>query len=606
MAKYNTVKLQVKKGKLTGLDQKYIVEKNGLKYGNVIYIYHSSKTGKVYIGQTKHFIQRNAQHYNGEEKKFLDAKFDKVLIVFSEYFDSALDDVERTLITYFNEDYTNSSRSSSNSKVLYDEEVINRNGGNSSPEYRDREKVQTEVVLPLWEKDLVSLNWVHTDKLKVLRTKALVKYSPIKNLTKQQAKLINEIIDNPKKSFVINGDAGTGKTVLLTNLVAKLITEKTGDGKQKSNSVAVVVQPNWVKTAQEIFNIYGMTDKLWIGTSTQLINKFNNLEFKAQFDVIVVDEAHKLSRRYNKQQPSFNSVYKNEKFSDCKSHLEIIKELGKRIILMYDVLQAIRPANITRDQFKSLTKNFSQKYLKTQFRIRITNKKYNSEDYINGIKWLLYKDTDLLKWTNFDENFNRDVFRDKSPDAYFGYYTDQPLHNLFDWIETDRNYNHGDINRVLSGLVVEWKQSNNGKDPKKTNNGKDPKKTRFEEDDLKKRWNSRQENWINSTDADAEDQIGSVFAVQGIDLNKVGVLIGNDLKIDGKGKLYADPDCFYNVNGTYTTEEMKKKDNQKEFTLFVLNIYYVLLTRGIDGIRIGFWHNDQFEKYMQKTLEITD
>lgn len=164
--------------------------------------------------------------------------------------------------------------------MLYDQEVINKNGGNYSPEYRDREKVQTEVVLPLWENDLVSLGWVHTDKLTILRTRALVKYSPIKNLTKQQVQLLNEVIDNPDESFVINGDAGTGKTVLLTNLVAKLITEKTGDGKRKSISVAVVVQPNWVKTAQEIFKIYGMTDKLWIGTSTQLINKFNNLEFK--------------------------------------------------------------------------------------------------------------------------------------------------------------------------------------------------------------------------------------------------------------------------------------------------------------------------------------
>ena len=148
------------------------------------------------------------------------------------------------------------------------------------------------------------------------------------------------------------------------------------------------------------------------------------------------------------------------------------------------------------------------------------------------------------------------------------------------------------MNRVLSGLVEDWKQSD----------GKDPSITHFHEGDMDRRWNSKQENWINSTDADAEDQIGSVFAVQGIDLNKVGVLIGNDLKIDGKGKLYADPDCFYNVNGMYTTEEMQKVDNQKEFTLFVLNIYYVLLTRGIDGIRVGFWHNKEFKKYFKETL----
>ena len=44
--------------------------------------------------------------------------------------------------------------------------------------------------------------------------------------------------------------------------------------------------------------------------------------------------------------------------------------------------------------------------------------------------------------------------------------------------------------------------------------------------------------------------------------------------------------------------------NQFEFTLFVLNIYYVLLTRGIDGIRVGFWDNDDFKQYMIDTLEI--
>ena len=51
---------------------------------------------------------------------------------------------------------------------------------------------------------------------------------------------------------------------------------------------------------------------------------------------------------------------------------------------------------------------------------------------------------------------------------------------------------------------------------------------------------------------------------------------------------------------------MKKEENKLEFTLFVLNIYYVLLTRGIDGIRVGFWKNDAFRKYMEETLEIKE
>lgn len=37
---------------------------------------------------------------------------------------------------------------------------------------------------------------------------------------------------------------------------------------------------------------------------------------------------------------------------------------------------------------------------------------------------------------------------------------------------------------------------------------------------------------------------------------------------------------------------MQDPTNQFEFTLYILNKYYVLLTRGIDGIRLGFWDGD--------------
>ena len=81
-------------------------------------------------------------------------------------------------------------------------------------------------------------------------------------------------------------------------------------------------------------------------------------------------------------------------------------------------------------------------------------------------------------------------------------------------------------------------------------------------------------------------------------------MIGSDLQVDRNGRLVGNPDNFYNTNGTFKAEEMDIIENKFEFTLFVLNIYYVLLTRGIDGIRLGFWHNDAFREYMEKTLEI--
>ena len=135
--------------------------------------------------------------------------------------------------------------------------------------------------------------------------------------------------------------------------------------------------------------------------------------------------------------------------------------------------------------------------------------------------------------------------------------------------------------------------------------GKDQSITHFHEDGLHRRWNSTQENWINIGDEDAEDQIGSVFAVQGIDLNKVGVMIGPDIRVNEDGVLEAVPDNHNNTNNKFSNEEMQDPANQFEFTLYILNQYYVLLTRGIDGIRLGFWNGDNtFRKYMEETLEI--
>ncbi len=586
MAKYSVVHLDINGKDLMGVDNLRDVEKNALSTRNAIYIYRGTKTQKIYIGQTGNFMARHKQHYDGKEERFNTAGFDKVIVLFSQYFNrSALDDVENQLITYFKTDNSKSRKAS----VEYDE-ITNLTEGNNVNDYADRENVASEVILPFWENILYRECWVKTT-LDKLRTKALVKYSPIKLLTPEQNNLINEITNNPTTSFVINGDAGTGKTVLLTHLVANMLKERP------QARIGVVVQPNWKKTGEEIFKIYGMnSSRLDVLTSLTLINRGD------KYDVIIVDESHKLSRKHTKQYYTFNEVYNIPGNEDCESHLEIIKKLGTQVILMYDVLQAIRPANVTRKMFKDLTKDFEKRFLKTQFRIRAPKgKSYTSDDYVNGIKYLLYKDTGLLssELTNYNPLFNRDVFRDNNLDAYFGYVTGKPMRQLFDWIEDDRNFNPEHINRVLSGMfccetVDKWVSAD----------GKDSSIKHFHEDGFDRRWNSTQENWVNIKDDDAEDQIGSVFAVQGIDLNKVGVMIGPDIKVNNEGKLEAIPENHNNTNNKFTVKEMEIPDNQYEFTLYILNQYYVLLTRGIDSIRIGFWENDAFRKYMEEVLEI--
>ena len=340
MAKYSYIELELRSKELYGFDQLSYDQQKALKYKNCIYIYQGTKSGKIYIGQTKHFIERHKQHFNGAEEKFNRARFNRVIILFSVYLDNgtALDDVESQFITYFNADRTDSSVQ----YVSYDDEIINRTAGNSVTEYRDREKVASEVILPFWEKILYPNGWVMTASLDELRTRALVKYSPIKSLTQEQTELIKEIIEQPTKNYVINGDAGTGKTVLLTHLVASILQAK------KDIRIGVVVQPNWEKTGKEIFRIFGMNhDNLKVTTSTKLITDDKD------YDIIIVDESHKLSRRGSKQMAAFNAVYNiKPEYSNCHSHLEILQKLSSQLILMYDVLQAIRPANISKKRLR--------------------------------------------------------------------------------------------------------------------------------------------------------------------------------------------------------------------------------------------------------------
>ena len=170
MAKYSIIELNIRNGNLLGLDDLSNDKKKALERNNAIYIYRGTSSIKVYIGQTIHFIDRHKQHYNGTEETFNTAGFDKVLVIFSVYFNrSALDDVESQFITYFTAD------NSKEGVVSFDnDEVINRTGANSANEYIEKENVASNVILPVWEKELYQRGWVSTPTLDELRAKELV------------------------------------------------------------------------------------------------------------------------------------------------------------------------------------------------------------------------------------------------------------------------------------------------------------------------------------------------------------------------------------------------------------------------------------------------
>ena len=138
-------------------------------------------------------------------------QFEKAAILFGQYVDgNSQNDLEALLITYLTADQENLPRKEK--RVCR-----NRTQGNRFVDYPYREDVLTQVLTPFWEQELYKAGLVHQKSLDGLRNSILFKYSPFTELSEEESALIQEIEECPR-SGLIEGTAGTGKTVVLTNL----------------------------------------------------------------------------------------------------------------------------------------------------------------------------------------------------------------------------------------------------------------------------------------------------------------------------------------------------------------------------------------------------
>ncbi|MHA8110834.1 DNA/RNA helicase domain-containing protein [Lactobacillaceae bacterium Melli_B4] len=537
-----------------------------IKDGNIIYVYHGKKN--MYIGQTKNFEYRHKQHVRESNKRYVNGSYMEVMINFGRLINQgSLDDIEKQLITYVTADYEG-SRSMN---------IDNSTSGNLSPSYGLSDEVYFEIIKPLWEK-LYHKKYVKHENLSEIQKSILFKYSPFSSLPSDKVNIINEIA-NKNGNYLIRGLAGTGKTVVLTNLAA-LIHEK-----HKNASIGIVVKSNWRKNGQKIFKAYGVKN-IHVLSAYQLISQ------KQHFDYILVDESHRLRRYYSKGDHNTQDIFKKAsgEYDENTNELKLLGELTDNLTLLYDPTQTIRPNDIPKNDFEKYvyTHNFQTFTLEKEYRINADeHSNFTSEDFINGIQSFLQID---------NQPFNKGLFQEykNEPEPQFNSYFGvvDSISELFDYLDYKEAYHPGTQNRVMGGYTREWESHK----PK----NKKIKEYVFDwiedaENNKQWQWNSTSENWINKKNSRKE--IGSIHAVQGIDLNYTGVIISKDITVTDDGKIVAIKENYMDRNGKY-----KKEDFDEEgFNNFIKNIYYVLLTRAIDGIRVYFEDEklrDYFMKYM--------
>lgn len=552
MSYYRTIKLKLCEGKilndLTKIDDDILIN------NPVTYIYFNLRSKIIYIGETSSFKNRHKEHLAEKKPKINYQLFTDCLVIYSKLFHkSAILYLESLLLNYM-------IAEADKTKFVF----ANGNNGQTKINYENKEEILTNVFYELWTHELSDFGLVNNQNLNELRESLLFKYSPFKQLSLEQKEIIGEIERNLFAKFLVEAPAGSGKSVLFTSLAFSL-ADKYPDLK-----IGVVTTGNLIRQFNLIFKSINLSSRLTVKTGSQLITDAKKKH--ENFDIIIVDEAHKLKKYYKKGHPNARRHLNKD-----DEEITLLEEITKGLVLLYDPYQGIKPQNISPSEVRRLTNNYQKLSMSQQFRIGGKGS-FSGEDYLKGILYGLQ--------LSEERDFNQEVFKDE----YFGIVNS--FKEVIDYVDVRSHAYPETTNRVIAGYCREWISSTS----KKFNKGKTLEELPYdwEIDGIKRRWNSTYEDWVKKPNSERE--IGSIHAIQGYDLNYSGVIIGNDITVK-HGKIVAVPENYKDIGGT----PLKKEFSLSELTEYILNIYYVLLSRGIDGCRVYF-EDKKVEKLFRERL----
>lgn len=475
----------------------------------VVYIQENGK--EMYIGQTTDVYSRSKQHYDNPAR----ARLNKIHILTDEEFNmSSAFDFESLLIQYV----------SAEDKY----KLQNKNGGLINHNYYDKEKytAKLETVWPrLQEMGLVK------QEITDIKNSEFFKYSPYKALTEDQLLVARKVEKSIKKgdktAHIINGGPGTGKSILALYLLKHMKEEE----ETKHLKIALVIPMTGLRTTLQrvLKRVPGLGADMVIGPSDVI---------KKEYDVLIIDEAHRLRRRINLANfGSYDSTNKKLGLPKDATQLDWIISSSKQQIFFYDSRQSVVPGDIRPEDLKRLK---ALEYdLTSQMRVE------GGDDYLRFIDDLLdLKDVSNFKPTNYEFKMYGDI--------------SQMVRDI-----KLRDSEHT-LARVVAGYAWSW-NTKGGKD------GHD-----IEINGLKLIWNSKNIDWVNSENA--VNEVGCIHTVQGYDLNYTGVIIGPELSYDENTRaLVVDEKKYKDINGKRSITD------PEELKRYIINIYKTLLTRGIKG-----------------------
>ena len=357
-----------------------------------------------------------------------------------------------------------------------------------------------------------------------------------------------------KRTIIVVGGPGTGKSVVSINSLVDLLN--------KGLNIRFIA-PN-AAFRKAIVDTLGQNDimnQARLGLLFSGSGRFYNA-LRNEFDVLVVDEAHRLKGKGAYMYKGTNQI-------------EDVVKASVTNVFFIDDYQKIRPDDIgSVEEIRRIAKRYNSEIfeivLEAQFRCS------GAEGYMNWVdNTLRIKET-----ANFD-GWNNSEFEFeicKTPNEVNAKIIE--MQNL------------GFKARLLAGYAWKWTSQTQG------NGNAEIKDVSIIEHGFAMPWNTRlaSSNW--AMDPRGIEQVGCIHTSQGLEFDYVGILIGNDLKYNPEThELFASYNDYFDSTG----KSGLSNDNER-LTNYIKNIYRVLLTRGMKGCFV-YCRDKNLEEYFGNSIK---
>jgi len=367
--------------------------------------------------------------------------------------------------------------------------------------------------------------------------------------------LVKKATSDKKQVLIVQGGPGTGKSVVAINLLVKLTSQK-----YLTQYVTKNAAPREVYKSKLTGTFRQTEISNFFTGSGSFVNTMPNI-----FDALIVDEAHRLNAK--------SGMFKNLGENQIKE----IMNSAKFSIFFIDENQKVAIHDIGEiDEIK---------FWANELNAEVTELELNSQFRCNG-------SDGYLAWLDYILQIRETANTSLDAEEYDFKVFDNPA-DLRDLIFEKNQINNKA--RLVAGYCWPWIS-------KKDFNAKD---IAFTEYDFAMKWNLTEDGMKWVIQPESVNEIGCIHTCQGLEVDYVGVIIGEDL-IVRDGIVLIDPSKRDSNDSTVRGYKSLMKDNPvhtKELLRgIVKNTYRTLMTRGMKGCYI-YCVDKETNEYFKKLLK---